>query len=378
MSKMLNIFSISEDYPKLDENRLTASFLFLLSECRDILLSKFLEKKLKIFDCEISKVDINFQPRKEGIAEVPDAEIRYSDELYILIEAKVGTNQLNRDQLENYIKHFLINDKAKSKILLCITQTEQTDNFDDIINKIKDHMNPTQNVQFKYLRWSEIADFVKESCLLTKENSISRMNKQITSGKNVNYKKRLCSLFLSYMGEKMYDKEYTNVDVDNELKSIPKDIAVVAEQPWYMYVAKKYHIWLPSSSIKNFTQFKYAKYVAYYETAKKDDYGKNENPKEIAYIARVLKYWPQLKASEAKEIEELKPLFSDPKAEEHFKDNKRYNFALTQEPVKLKRPIRKGPEKNMNKRGWYCDLITFINAETIPDLKKTGVDKIMH
>jgi len=39
---------------------------------------------------------------------------------------------------------------------------------------------------------------------------------------------------------------------------------------------------------------------------------------------------------------------------------------------------KEGPEKNMNKRGWYCDLITFINAETIPDLKKTGVDKIMH
>jgi len=365
MSKMLNIFSISEDYPKLDENRLTASFLFLLSECRDILLSKFLERTLKISDCEVSKVDINFQPRKEGIAEVPDAEIRYSDEVYILIEAKIGTNQLDRDQLEKYVKHFLINDKAKSKVLLCITQTEQTDNFNDIINKIKDRMSSAQNVQFKYLRWPEIADFVKESCLLAKKNSISRMDKQITCGKNVNYKKRLCSLFLSYMGEKMYDRDYTDVDVDNELKRIPKDIAVVVERPWYMHVAKDHHIWLPSSRIKEFTL---SKYVAYYETAEEDEYGKNENPKEIAYIARVLKYWRQLKAKEAKEIKELKPLFSDPMADKFFKDDERYNFALTQEPIKLKRPIKKGPEKKMNNRRWYCDLVTFINAETIHDL----------
>ncbi|MGC8694774.1 MAG: hypothetical protein ACP5RI_04130, partial [Candidatus Micrarchaeia archaeon] len=81
---LLNIFTINEDYPEDSENRLTASFMFLLSECRYTLLPKFLKEKMRISDnYDINKINIDFQIREEGV--IPDAVI-YNDDFYILIE----------------------------------------------------------------------------------------------------------------------------------------------------------------------------------------------------------------------------------------------------------------------------------------------------
>lgn len=365
---MLNIFTINEKYPKDGENRLTASFMFLLSECRQTLLPKFLEEKLGIDKYEAKNVSIEFQIKKEGERGIPDAKISYSNEFYVLIEAKIGTNTLNKSQLEKYTKSYLDKSTAKTKKLLCLTQTKQDQEFEKIV---ADPRLANSDVTFCYLKWSQVADFIK-STMEIDDNKIYKKYTKIKNYKDVNYEKRLCLLFLTYMADRMYDKQYEFVDVNESLANsgIEHDIAVVVENPLGMYRAKKHNLWLPSWSKSNITP---TKYVAYYETKEENGtLSENENPGYIAYIAKVIKYWTHITIADAKEIDELKSFFNDPLALEGWKDTDFGNFAKTEEPEKLNKPIRKGKNSNMNAWGIkHANFIKFMKAETTDDLLKT-------
>jgi hypothetical protein len=124
---MLNIFSLHGKYFQNDENRLTANFLFLLSENRQTFLNGFLKKLDYSFNKDdLAKAEINFQvPRSEGISSaIPDAEIKINKHLHLLIEAKVGTNRLNLNQVDTY-STILTESPSKDKMIVCITQIKK-------------------------------------------------------------------------------------------------------------------------------------------------------------------------------------------------------------------------------------------------------------
>ena len=193
---MLNIFTINEKYPKDSENRLTASFMFLLSECRQTLLPKFLEK-FGIVEYKPYNVDIKFQIREEGYEGVPDAEIK-SNKFHILVEAKLGNNTLGNNQIKKYAKN-LHGENIKQKKLLCLTQTNQDKEFKSISESVNKDFS---GVVLYYFKWYEIAEFINHSIRL--KETIHRRSNIIYE--NLNYEKRLCELFLDYMRDNMYDE----------------------------------------------------------------------------------------------------------------------------------------------------------------------------
>jgi hypothetical protein len=102
---MINIFSLHGKYFKNDENRLTANFLFLLSENRQTFLQAFLKKiGLSLKRQDLVNAKIIFQSHLEETEQsfIPDAEIKIDDMLHILIEAKVAHNHLYEDQIKKY------------------------------------------------------------------------------------------------------------------------------------------------------------------------------------------------------------------------------------------------------------------------------------
>ena len=87
------------------------------------------------------------------------------------------------------------------------------------------------------------------------------------------------------------------------------------------------------------------------------------------YIAKVSKYWIWIRLADAKNIEELKPLFKDPDVSQNWKDTSFGNFAKTEAPKKLNNQIKLGLKSNIRiRKRRYIDFIKFMNAKTIDDL----------
>jgi len=148
-----------------------------------------------------------------------------------------------------------------------------------------------------------------------------------------------------------------------------KDVVTMNETPWFMYVAKKYNLWFPSAGRSERWNTP-TKYIAYYETQKGDDSNlSNENPKTITYMAKNRKYWDDITISDAKQIEELKPLFDDDVTKNEVGSwTHRFGVVLTEPPIRLKRPIAigKGRVDGLPLRTY--DLPKVINAENIDEL----------
>jgi hypothetical protein len=149
-----------------------------------------------------------------------------------------------------------------------------------------------------------------------------------------------------------------------------KDVVTMDETPWFMYIAKKYNIWFPSSG-KSKHWATPTKYVAYYETEKSDSSNlSNENPKTITYIAKNKKYWDAIIINDAKSIEELKPLFDDPITKKGISSwTHTFSVVLTEDPIRLKKPIKKGMARVDGFSLNNFELPKFINADDIEELR---------
>ena len=363
MERPLNLFSFNEKYPKDDENRLTSSFMFSLSESRHKLLPEFL-RKIGITEFDVAKIIVRFQVTEEGYRSIPDAEICSRDGKFrILIEAK-RNSRLDKKQLEKYATRLATYDEQIKKLLF-ITRVKERE-FDSFKKYLES--NILKEGACDAILWSDVVDLIKASGDLDKAR-INKINSKVVKGKRVmDYEERLSSLFLDYIGESMYSKKTVNELNSEELF----DVTVTTQDPWFMYVALKHNVWFPSGSASNIA---YSKYAAYYETNKEDDeigLGKNTNPKMIKYIAKNITYWTQITVNEAKKEDELKSLFEDEKVSKVLNgwSGDPRTFAKTDNPIKLKLPIIKGKKSNMNI--WklrHCSLVKFRNAETTDDLQ---------
>ncbi len=89
---MLNIFSLHGDYFRNDENRLTGNVMFLLSEARHTFLAKLLQRidaSTDLGRLESARIEFQVYPSSSDERGIPDAQIRISDDVHVLIEAKI-------------------------------------------------------------------------------------------------------------------------------------------------------------------------------------------------------------------------------------------------------------------------------------------------
>jgi hypothetical protein len=161
----------------------------------------------------------------------------------------------------------------------------------------------------------------------------------------------------------MYDKKI----IDDMQSGALGDVVVQTQTPWFMDVAKRYCIWFPSGALA-YGQ-KPSRFVAYYEVDKEG----NKFPKQIAYIAKIKIIWNRITLGDARKIKELQRLFADKKINaaisSWYKEEETFHIALTEEPVKLKKPIplgKKNLARVLSKRRY--SFIDILNASTIDDL----------
>jgi hypothetical protein len=168
-------------------------------------------------------------------------------------------------------------------------------------------------------------------------------------------------LFLDEVENQMYVRKFVDHLSSGELR----DVVVTTQDPRFMEIARKHRVWFPSGQTKY--GLEPARYVAYYETQKLG----NSNPKTISHIARNRIFWNRITIDDARQCPELESLFKDRRAVADILSwpAETFHIALTDEPVKLRRPIPLG-ERNLarvlTKRG--CSLPVLLNASTIDDL----------
>jgi hypothetical protein len=302
MRKQLNLFSLHGDYYQNNENRLTANFIFLLSEFRYLFMPPLLQR-LNIFPSAKQPIDLAcadcvFQ---ENISTLqgnrrPDAEIRVGDTLRIVFKAKVGANPLDPKQLTAYAKN-LRDSGTTIKRLVCVTQANERGGFDDVVKAIEPAILPPGTMV--YIRWYEILDMIRSGARLNNRQS-RRIAKRICEGRAVEYPARLCSLFLEEVQRDMYDKKFID-----ELPGIElPDVVLSTQTAWFMRAARRFRVWFPKGGVANPNP---AKYVAYYEV----DDGKNKHPKQISFVARNRIWWNHLSFEDAIREEELEHIFRD-------------------------------------------------------------------
>lgn len=158
---MLNLFSLHGKYFQNDENRFTASFLFLLSESRTVLLPALLKDlELDSSGLNLASAEIVFQSRLPTGADIPDAEIRVGDDVQILLEAKLGRSGLELDQIRRYAR-YLAGTAAHQKRLLCVTQFNDKENFDSITRELDGLHLPAST--YAYSQWHQLLGLIKVS-----------------------------------------------------------------------------------------------------------------------------------------------------------------------------------------------------------------------
>ncbi len=231
MQELLNLFSLHGKYFRDDENRFTASFLFLLSESRNVLLPALLRNlAIDLSGVNFTPADIVFQSRLPSGTDIPDAEIRLGDHFKILIEAKIGQNGLGLDQIRRYAS-YLAGTEARQKRLLCVTQFNDQENFNSIRGRLDSLPIPSDS--YAYRQWYELLDLIKKE-LNIREPLIRTSERRIRQGKSVDHVQRMAALFLEEVEQSMYDKK--SVD---ELRACElEDIKVTSQSAWFMRVAK--------------------------------------------------------------------------------------------------------------------------------------------
>jgi hypothetical protein len=251
------------------------------------------------------------------------------NEAHILVEAKIGVNPLDLGQLIRYAK-ILSGSDAKQKRLVCVTQVNNLAEYNSIVKAIDPNILPRGTCV--YLQWWQLLDLIKESMGPALNDKLGS-DRHVLRGKRLDYEERIATLFLREVEQAMYDKKI----IDEMPSGALGDVVVQTQTPWFMDVAKRYCIWFPSGALA-YGQ-KPSRFVAYYEVDKEG----NKFPKQIAYIAKIKIIWNRITLGDARKIKELKKLFADKKINtaisSWYKEEETFHIALTEEPVKLKKPI---------------------------------------
>jgi hypothetical protein len=364
---LVNIFSLHGSYFSDDENRFTANIIFLLSEFRQTFLMEFLRKSgIKLPLSLIKDVRIQFQTphlTESRKTRIPDAEIWLEDKFHLVLEAKIGTNPLDRSQLLEYAEH-LRDSAAKEKRLICVTQHDcftvdaRSAHFQDLRSAVEPAIVPLGTCV--WMRWNEILDLLKSSFQLTPD-TLRNTKTRTLKGKPVKYDKRLASLFLEEVETTMYDKK----NIDTLRHGEIEDIVLAVQKPWFMNVALTHRAWFPNN-----LGGRVARYVAHYETSDPESI----NPGKITYIARNRVMWNGITIREARGIDELKHTFKDAKfvrEVEGWKPEAKHCIVLTDDPIRLREPIPMANRKFMARimAGWYISFAQLRNAKTLDDFQ---------
>lgn len=201
---LLNLFSLHGKYFQDDENRFTASFLFLLSESRTVLLPALLKDlDLDTSGLNLATADIVFQSHLPTGTDIPDAEIRLGEHVQILLEAKLGRSGLGLDQIRRYAT-YLAGTAAPQKRLLCVTQFNDKENFDSIRREL-DYLHLPASTYW-YRQWHQLLDLISRELEVPTAVRHASDNR-ILNGRTVSYQQRIAALFIQEVEQTMFDKK---------------------------------------------------------------------------------------------------------------------------------------------------------------------------
>lgn|GEM_PF-2313202 len=358
----MNIFSLYGRNFRDDENRLTVNLMFLLDQARGKFLPGFLQK-LNLESCagEISKIELGLQEHHRAEEEISfvDGYLRLEGVFEVFIESKVKHNTISAGQASKYAK-LLHRRQAANKLLLFITQKYEP-HVEAVVHAEISKSFP--NVKIRFMRWHEIFMLLRATEDLT-DKGRKASDLKILKGKTESAETRLAYLFL----EEAQKMAYQLCDIDDQKIEHVEDVVIQLQDEWFMKTALDWNIWFPPAQSRN--GLRPTKYVAYYQTQN----GGNPNPKHITHVARVRKVWNRLSVEDAKHLEAFSDFFADKKASERvlrFGTEKEglFHMALTDTPVKLKKPIPLGkPSTAQFLAKKRFSLPRMLNAETTDDL----------
>ena len=327
---MLNLFSLHGKYFENNENRLTANFLFLLSELRSTFLPAFLNS-VGITNFDPANVEITMQPPitvNEGPM-IPDAFIRSGDDFLVVVEAKIGTYRLSQEQLEDYAI-YAAEQKATIKRLVAITQIEESSTFADAKSRIETVALAEGSCY--YIRWFRLLQLLRDAVQLSPDAE-SRLERGVLNGRQIDYEKRLVSLFLEEVEATMYEK----IVVDEKRAGELEEVRLTTQNAWFMDVALRHRVWFPDGSLSH--GLAPSLWIAFYEMA-----DSQTSPSQITHIARNRIFWNRITFDDAENTPELAHLFADPAVRDEIRSwpknhNETFHVVLTDAPVRLARPI---------------------------------------
>lgn len=327
---MLNLFSLHGDYYQNNENRLTANFLFLLSELRSSFLPAFLNS-IGITQFDSSKIEIVMQPpiSIEQDRRVPDAFIWHGDDFQVVIEAKIGTNALDLEQLGAYAK-YLGERGAGVKRLVAITQIEEGAIFETVRRSVEPSLLSMGScVQ---VRWFRLLQILRNAVNLSSEHDRC-LDRAVMHGRRVEYEKRLASMFLKEIEVTMFEK----IIVDEVRAGQLGDVRLTTQTAWFMDVARRHRIWFPDGSLSH--GLAPSRWVAFYEMADSPT-----SPSQITHIARNRIFWNRITFDDAANAQELDHVFADKPVRDVIRswpkgEKGTFHIVLTDEPVRLAHPI---------------------------------------
>jgi hypothetical protein len=332
----MNLFSLHGKWFSDNENRLTSTLLYFLSDFRDEVLSNFLGKifpETKTNKITLKKTIINFQPYDDG--KFPDAEIILDGRIRILIEAKINNNTIQENQIANYLDRLIKSSQEFPEFfLLIITQTDQKIHSQNLVNLIKlKNQYPSLEKQIICVQWKEILKLLIEIKLKTKDKVL--------------YK--LLSMFIEEVGYTLYNKI---VIEDYKVKDL-SEVVIATQNKQFSKMALENNVFWPYANITP------SQYVGYY-FIKEIDSNLSMN---LAYIAKIKFLFHNVTIAEVLDsiedfndfnINDLKTFKTRALEIFNLNDPKTFPIAITEKPIKLPRKI---PYLHSDQKKWKPNII---------------------
>ena len=346
----INIFSLHGKWYENNENRLTSNLLFFLDKFNDHILKLFCDNflpELRYNKKDINEYSIDFQVYDFG--KIPDAEIILGNDKRILVESKIHSNLIKKNQVKEYclrLKQSQVN--YPDYYLLVITQTDQKQRIARISRELE-FDNIIESDKIIHVQWKEIMNFFKD----IKDNT----NNYFLIG--------LLNMFL----EEVENTLYNRIDIKSmELNKLNEVVLTTQNKKFYKMALEDQVFW-PTSN------FKPSQFVAYYFTSKCPVYSMT-----ISHLAQIKNIWHNVTIDEVlTSIPEFQNLpdfkrFKERALEVYDLGNeKQFAIAITEKPIKLNEPIKYeyNKEYKLNPNilpGRRTTLSKLLQADIVEDL----------
>ncbi|MBA7612834.1 hypothetical protein ES703_20075 [subsurface metagenome] len=168
MTEIKNIFHLVGKYFEREEDKLSASFAFVLHLNRSNILKKFLD----YLGLTINGIkDVNIMTQEPHQDSIIDLQIEHKPNFMVFIESKIWDNQFDEQQLRKYAKLLSkLKNEYKEVRLILITQMNEAYRFKEFSKKTE-----LSRRELRYLRWNELLRMVEENNYIKDSKLVNKL-----------------------------------------------------------------------------------------------------------------------------------------------------------------------------------------------------------